>query len=304
MTKRRTVVSLVAALVVLSVFATAALTVGAQQEDGAQQAEPTGLVVDSIDAPAAVAPNGSITVTATISNPTDGELTEDVAYRLDGEEQDVVRHQEVTVAPGGTGTVEFTLEATNFGTGDYIHGVTTRNSSNLTYLDVTRDALVDFDAQESDGTQVVVESTFVPEGGYVTIHDESLLQGDALGSVVGVSEYLEPGYHQNVTIQLFDVEGAQFEETSLNGSQQLIAMPHRETNNDTTYGFVSSDGAQDGPYTVDGEAVTEASEVTVTSEGATGDGAATGGLAGDGDDADGNETTDEGTPALEPFADR
>lgn len=263
MTTRNAVVSLVAALVVVSVLApVAAWNADAQT----QQQQTQGLVVESLDAPGAVTPNSTVTVNATISNPTSEELTEDVTYRLAGIGQNVVESQSVTVEPGQTTTVNFTIETTNFDTGDYIHGVTTANSSQFAELDVTTDAEVSFGEQESNGTEVTVNSVFVPEGGYVAIHDSRLLEGNAVGSVVGVSSYLEPGFHENVTVTLFDVKGAQFQTSRLTESQVLIAMPHQETNNNTAYDYVSSNGSADGPYTDDGEAVTSNAPVTVANE--------------------------------------
>lgn len=281
MTTRNAVVSLVAALVVVSVLAPAAAWSADAETQQRQEAQ--GLVVESIDAPRAVTPNSTLTVNARISNPTSEELTENVTYRLAGVGENVVESQSVTVGPNQTTTVNFTLETTNFDTGDYIHAVTTGTSSQFARLDVTNDAQVSFDEQESNGTQVTVESVFVPEGGYVAIHDQRLLEGDALGSVVGVSSYLEPGYHEDVNVTLFDVKGAQFQNSQLTENQLLIAMAHRETNNNTEYDFVSSNGSADGPYIDDGEAVTENAPVTVTN-GTT-----------DGGADDGTSTPDAGT---------
>lgn len=317
MTTRNAVVSLVAALVVVSVLAPAAAWSADAQSQGQQETQ--GLVVETLDAPGAVTPNSTITVNATISNPTSQELTEEVAFRLVGGDRDIVERQSVTVGPNETTSVSFTLETTNFDTGDYIHGVTTANSSRFAELDVTTDADVSFDEQESNGTQVTVDSVFVPDGGYVTIHDQRLLEGDATGSVVGVSSYLEPGYHDDVNVTLFDVMGAQFQTSELTESQVLIAMPHRETNNNTTYDFVSSNGSADGPYTDEGEAVTSPAPVTIANESAgagTGNGTTTPDAGADeptgtesdgigdgettGTETDGNETTgtETGSPSL------
>ena len=305
MTTRNAVVSLVAALVVVSVLAPAAAwSADAQGQQGQQGTQ--GLVVETLDAPGAVTPNSTVTVNATISNPTSQELTEEVAFRLVGGDRDVVERQSVTVGPNATTSVSFTLETTNFDTGDYIHGVTTANSSQFAELDVSTDADVSFDEQESNGTLVTVDSVFVPDGGYVTIHDQRLLEGDATGSVVGVSSYLEPGYHENVNVTLFDVKGAQFQTSQLTESQVLIAMPHRETNNNTAYDFVSSNGSADGPYIDDGEAVTSPAPVTIANESA-GGGAGTGTTTPDasaeepnGTETDGNQTTgtETGSPSL------
>ncbi|USZ67114.1 hypothetical protein NGM10_10270 [Halorussus salilacus] len=113
---------------------------------------------------------------------------------------------------------------------------------------------VTINEQESDGEQVVIESATLPEGGFVTIHDETLLEGDALGSVVGVSTYLEAGTHEDVTITL----GRPLAET-----QTVIAMPHYDDNENQVYDFIISGGGVDAPYTSDGEAVVDDATVTV-----------------------------------------
>jgi len=118
-------------------------------------------------------------------------------------------------------------------------------------------ASVAFNDQESDGEQVVIESVRMDEGGFVAIHDETLLEGDVLASVIGNSVYLEPGVHENVTVTL----ARPIEET-----QTLIAMPHLDTNDNEVYDFVLSVGEVDGPYVADGEAVVDQATVSVGAE--------------------------------------
>jgi len=132
--------------------------------------------------------------------------------------------------------------------------------------DTNETATVDFEDQESDGTTVTVQNVTVPEDGYVAIHNDSLLDGDAVGSVVGVSEYLEAGSYDNLTVDLFDVPGTEFNESELTENQTLIAMPHEETSGNETYDFISSNGTEDGPYTDDGEAVTDDAEITLVND--------------------------------------
>ena len=124
-------------------------------------------------------------------------------------------------------------------------------------------ASVTFSDQVSDGTTVTVDTVNTTDGGFVAIHDSSLLEGDALGSVVGVSPYLEPGVHENVTVTLFDVPGVEFDRTELTENQTLIAMPHLDTNENQTYDFVRTNGTIDGPYLENETAVTAAANVTV-----------------------------------------
>jgi hypothetical protein len=146
-------------------------------------------------------------------------------------------------------------------------------------------ATVAFDDQTATATNVTVSNVTLPEGGYVAIHDSSLLEGEVVESVVGVSAYLEPGTHENVTVTLYgDVPGATFENESLQSSQVLVAMPHEETTGGETYDFVASNGSDDGPYVVDGEAVTDSATVVLVDD------------AGDGDNgADDENDEDEGS---------
>jgi hypothetical protein len=236
-----------------------AVTDDAQVEfamDGAQ-VDDRGLVVESLEAPAFAAPNATITVNATVANTLDEAESGDVAFRLAGGGADVVVRQNVTVNASASETVTFELNASAVGQGEYIHGVTTENSSGFATIEVTNESQVRFTPAGNDATNATVDRVFVPEGGYVAVHDNTLLQGDAVGSVVGVSEYLEPGVHENVSVPLFEgVSGAEFDENaSVEPGETLVAMPHQETTGNETYDFVASDGADDGPYTVDGEPV-------------------------------------------------
>ena len=99
-----------------------------------------------------------------------------------------------------------------------------------------QDATVTFDDQVSaDGRTVTVASTFLPRDGYIAIHDSTLLDGNTLGSVIGVSEYLPAGTYSDVPVSLFDVPGKDFPaDTMLMESQTLFAMPHEETSDPMT----------------------------------------------------------------------
>jgi len=116
-------------------------------------------------------------------------------------------------------------------------------------------ASVAFEPQSSDGTTVVVDRVDLSEGGFVTVHDASLLAGEVTGSVIGTSEYLEPGVHEDVEVTL---------DEPLRSSQTAYAMPHRDTNGNDEYDFVSSDGEADGPFTQDGNILLDPARVSVT----------------------------------------
>ncbi len=120
-------------------------------------------------------------------------------------------------------------------------------------LSTPSEASVTFDAQASGGTTVTVSEVFLPEGGFVAMHDEKLADGKAVESVVGASEHLAAGYHRNVEIT--------FDE-AIESGMTLTAMAHKDTNGNQNYEFPDADG----PYTAAGSAVTDAGDVIVSAD--------------------------------------
>lgn len=122
-----------------------------------------------------------------------------------------------------------------------------------------------FDDQATDGTSVTVQSATLPEGGFVAIHDAKLLQeGELFESVIGVSDALDAGTHEDLKVMLYQgVPGNEFDQSMLQKDQALIAMPHLDTNGNGTYDFVTSDGEADGPYTMNGKPVVNPAMISV-----------------------------------------
>ncbi len=109
-------------------------------------------------------------------------------------------------------------------------------------------ATVSISEQESDGSEVVVDSAQLSEGGFIAIH-----AGNASGDVVGNSDYLEAGSHEDITITLDEPMDEDF---------TAVAMPHLDTNGNEAYDFPGDDG----PYTSNGTAVTDSANVTIVEE--------------------------------------
>ncbi|EMA16029.1 DUF7282 domain-containing protein [Haloarcula amylolytica] len=109
-------------------------------------------------------------------------------------------------------------------------------------------ASVSISDQESDGSEVVVDSAQLSAGGFIAVH-----AGNASGDVVGNSEYLEAGSHEDITITLDEPMDEDF---------TAVAMPHLDTNGNEAYDFPGADG----PYTANGSAVTDSANVTVGAE--------------------------------------
>ena len=124
-------------------------------------------------------------------------------------------------------------------------------------ITVERAPSVTFNDQQTEGEVVEVQNAQLPDGGFVTIHDDTVAD-DPLGSVRGTSEYFDPGRTSSIEITLDDPieEGGQF-----------FAMPHRDTNGNEVYDFVSSEGAEDAPYfNANNEIVLDGAQISVPSE--------------------------------------
>ena len=134
--------------------------------------------------------------------------------------------------------------------------------------------------QESDGEAVVVNAVRLDDGGFLTVHDGRLLDGQPLESVRGVTDYLPPGIYEDVEVAL---------DEPVTEEQPLIVMPHRDEPADGEYRFVESGGDEDPPYLdTGGAAVVDDATITVTDATDSDTGSV------DGDDAsDGSETDDE-----------
>jgi signal recognition particle receptor subunit beta len=220
--------------------------------------------LDSLEAPSTATVGDTVTVNATVANPNEFTTTQAVEFRVAGIP---LASQDVTLEADSSTTVSFELSTEGLAPGEYIHGAFTRDRGAFATLTLETlaetTASVTFEDQTSDGTTVTVAEVTLPEDGYVAIHDSSLLDGEVVGSVIGVSEYREAGTYEDLNVTLFDVPGAEFNETELTENDTLIAMPHEETSNNTVYDFVATDGMEDGPFVADGQPVTDSAAVTV-----------------------------------------
>ncbi|WP_226006705.1 DUF7282 domain-containing protein [Natrinema salinisoli] len=137
-------------------------------------------------------------------------------------------------------------------------------------------ANVTFENQTSNGTAVMVNNTTLPEGGFIAIHAAALTDNASenetatnmseeyeAGEVLGNSTYLDPGEHENVTVELNESfqESLEFNESG-EVAHVLIAMAHQDTNGNETYDFPEADD----PYVTDGEPVTDDALITFEEE--------------------------------------
>jgi len=113
------------------------------------------------------------------------------------------------------------------------------------------------DTSTTQGDTLVVDGSSFPEGGgFIVLHDQEELQNQGpIASIVGVSDYLEPGIHNEVEIVL---------DEDISQTSTIGAMPHKDTDGDEEYDFQSSGGTQDGPYTLEGSPVIDFADIEVT----------------------------------------
>jgi hypothetical protein len=93
---------------------------------------------------------------------------------------------------------------------------------------------------ESGGATATIRAVELESGGFVAVHTDGYLDGAFTGSVLGTSEYLGPGLHKNVTVELDRFP--QFDKT-------ILAVVYRDSDDDREFDFVATDGKADRPYT-------------------------------------------------------
>jgi hypothetical protein len=153
-----------------------------------------------------------------------------------------------------TETTAVNVTATTAVTGD----ATTEATANDTTAPAEA-ATVQFTNQDSNGSAVTVRSVTLPDGGFVVVHNGGVVEGEAVESIVGRSDYLSAGTHRNVTVALSE---------PIEQSQRLVAVLYRDSNDNKEYDFVASNRTADGPYTEPDspEAVNQIAIVTVVEQ--------------------------------------
>ncbi|WP_128475966.1 DUF7282 domain-containing protein [Halorussus pelagicus] len=218
-------------------------------------AEPTASVsLENLSSPERVSAGTNYTVSATVVNRGDELVTEQVSYRITG---NVIAATFVDVPANETRPVQFNVtgeDTAGFPAGTFTHGVFVGDAAvtaNLTLVNETaettteatpaeNETTITFERQTSNGSAVTVQSVTIPEGGFVVVHDNGVVEGEVVESILGVSDYVEPGAQENVTVEL---------DPSLTQSQQLVAIAYRDSNDNQEFDLVTSNRTADGPYT-------------------------------------------------------
>ena len=116
-------------------------------------------------------------------------------------------------------------------------------------------ASVSFDAQESDGTMIVVASVELPADGFIAVHGDG---GGSPGPVVGHSDLLPAGTSTDVMVML---------DSPLDADTTLYPMAHIDTDGNGAYEFGSVEGVDGPALTVEGDVAVVSAAVTVTGSG-------------------------------------
>jgi PGF-CTERM protein len=140
---------------------------------------------------------------------------------------------------------------------------------------------VTFNDQNSSGESVLVRSATLPEDGFVAIYDSSR-PGNETNQVIGVSYPLSAGTSDNIRIQL---------NQSLNQTKSLTAVVHTDSNNNSQFDFVASNGQQDPPLTQGDRRIVDIAMVSVQNTGTADGGVETTTTEGS-DTTDASEATD------------
>ncbi|NUB90162.1 DUF4179 domain-containing protein [Haloterrigena sp. SYSU A121-1] len=146
--------------------------------------------VESLSAPESATTNETIEITAEIANPTDLGSQQSVELRLDG---DVLKQQTLELGAGETGEVAFEIETAGLAPGNRTIGVYTDGHGALDEIELTFHTTPGIEIVNGSDDSVTA-AVATPEEGFVAVQD-------ANGTVVGTSEVLSPGEHDNVTVE-------------------------------------------------------------------------------------------------------
>jgi PGF-CTERM protein len=174
---------------------------------------------------------------------------EEGTYTIEIEGPGLLESADAEVQDDGTFSAEFDLSSLS--AGDEVTA-TIAGVDSVTYtLQSPPTSTITMNPQVSqNGDVVTVSEVFLPEGGYVVIHNAST------GDVIGASGYFDAGTYEDVDVLL--------DQNLAGGQNTVIAMSHKDTNGNEVYEFGDVDGA-DGPYTANGEQVTDSAQVSVSS---------------------------------------
>ena len=97
--------------------------------------------------------------------------------------------------------------------------------------------------QQANGSiTLTIDNVTLSKGGFIAVHDQRYRPptNNPLNSTVGISEYLDAGTHQSVTVEVSS--------GSVTRNQTLLAIPYLDTDDDQTFDYINSGGEVDYAY--------------------------------------------------------
>jgi PGF-CTERM protein len=210
---------------------------------------PGGHTISGTNSP--ISEGEKLNVSAAITNPGDGWARKSVQLLINGTKQD---SKETRLESGETNmSVPLYWETSAGDAGVYNATVRTDDDSASANIIVqygaSRVTLSDQSVVDSKRQEVVVDSAYFSEGGFVVIYNTNET-GD-LDSPVGSSNYLgRDTEHTNIRVNLDD---------PISDSETLVAVLHNDTNGNN---FLDYDGGQtDAPLVESGEFITDSARI-------------------------------------------
>jgi hypothetical protein len=133
--------------------------------------------------------------------------------------------------------------------------------------DLDRKASVHFDAQVTDGTYIVADDVVVPTAGFLSIHQlQTEIDGDefyyvnrenggpqnAAQTIVGYSEYLEPGIYDEVRVEIYEDDDlppvGDSDPDRLEDPAVLLALMHIDGNDNEQWDLFDNEDIVDAAY--------------------------------------------------------
>ena len=133
--------------------------------------------------------------------------------------------------------------------------------------DVGEEASVRFEAQVTDGTYVVAEDVVVPTAGFLSIHQlETEVDGETFyyinrengapqfpaQTIIGFSEYLEPGIYDEVKVHIYADDDlmpvADSDQHRLEDPEALLALMHIDGNDNEEWDLFENEDIHDAAY--------------------------------------------------------
>ena len=153
--------------------------------------------VNELTGPESGTTTQTITVEAEITNPTDQERRQHAELRIGGE---LYERQVFSLEAEETPDVSFDVDLEDVGEGNYTYGIYTVADGAHTQIEVEYDGPPRISIQEANTTSMTVD-VGLPDGGFVGVED-------ANGTLVGTSEELEAGVHEDVEIEYDELDTA------------------------------------------------------------------------------------------------